>query len=231
MVFVDCSVLSIDESVYPTSGWKSSQLRPLDPAFNEDLCEAIGEDIEENLEELGLADKTQVVLSIGLNQVGVLKYRTQDEIDRLTAAAVQRESARTIAYLAKQQAFFDALPSIPKLISPKKYKQFDSYAKWQTGEVEFWKTDIDSHISISVEGYGIDMRAKKIKKSVDRVGIVKVVFRAKNSYSLNAGGQTLAPKDMAELSWDIRTQVYQSLLKGPDTSRLQPAQLEKLEAL
>ena len=229
-IFVDCSVLSIDETVYPTSGWKSSQTRPLDPVFNEAVCKAIGNDIEENREILGLPDSTQIVLSIGLNQIGISKYKTQDEIDRRTDAAVQRKNARTLAYLAQQQAFFDDLSSIPKLVSPTTYEQFDSYAKWQTGETGFWETDIASHITISVEGYGIQRR-EEIKKSVDRVGRVGVNFRAKNAYSLNGRGQTSSPEDMAGLSWEIRRKVYQTLLKGPSVRHLQPEQLEKLEAL
>jgi hypothetical protein len=230
VIFIDCSVLSIDETVYPTSGWKSSQTRPLDPLFNEGLCKAIADDIEANRETLGLPDSTQIVLSIGLNQVGISKYKTQDEIDRLTDAALQRKNARTLAYLAQQQAFFDDLSSIPRLVSPKTYEQFDSYSKWQTGETESWETDISSHITISVEGYGVE-RKQEIKKSVDRVGRVKVVFRAKNFYSLNAGGQTSYPEDMAGLSWEIRKKVYQTLLKGPNVRHLQPEQLEKLESL
>ena len=229
-IFIDCSVLSVDETVYPTSGWKSSQTRPLDPVFNEGVCKAIGNDIEENRATLGLPDSTQIVLSIGLNQVGVPKYKTQDEIDRLTDAALQRKNARTLAYLAQQQAFLDDLSSVPKLVSPTTYEQFDSYAKWQTGETGFWETDIASHITISVEGYGVE-RKKEIKKSVDRVGRVGVNFRAKNTYSLSAGGQTSYPEDMAGLSWEIRKKVYQTLLKGPNVRHLQPEQLEKLESL
>ena len=59
-IFIDCSVLSVDETVYPTSGWKSSQTRPLDPVFNKAVCKAIGNDIEENREILGLPDSTQI---------------------------------------------------------------------------------------------------------------------------------------------------------------------------
>jgi hypothetical protein len=229
-IFIDCSVLSIDESVYPTNGWKSSQTRPLDPAFNERLCEAIGKDIEENRQTLSLPDTTQIVLSIGLNQLGISKYKNQEEIDRLTDAAVKRQNARTLGYLAQQQAFFDDLSSIPKLISPKTSDPFDSLVAWWRGDTKNWATDITSHIMISVEGFGVD-RKEEIKESVDRTGRVGVNFHAKDSYSLRAGGQTSNLKDMADLFLEIRREVYQTLLRGPNVRHLKPEQLEKLEAL
>lgn len=232
-VFIDCSVLSIDESIYPTIGWKSSQTRPLEPKFNEALCKAIGNDIDINRVALGLPDSTAIVLSLGLNQLGIAKYQSQTEIDRLTDAAIMRKNKRSLAYLAQQQAFLDDLPSVPKLISPATYDSFDSLVEWRKGRSEKWETEISSHIMISVEGFGID-RQTPIEKSMsirDRIGKVSVIFNAKNSYFLRAGGNKANTKNMAELTLAIRRTVYQSLLRKPPIQHLPSAQREKLEAL
>lgn len=133
VIVLDCSVNTIDHSVYPRRDWEVFEQRPIDLAYNLGLCTQLADHLKRKWLSGPLSTKTKLAVTIGDDT-----YDSDFQLRNIGAEVLRARADTQWAKdrVAQLEAYEIAFETLPMLIDPPVSPEWQEYKASECGEGE-----------------------------------------------------------------------------------------------